>query len=142
MASITCSTSASSACTCVACGSGMIPRTMAMRLISSETACASSSAKPSGISAFAGHCGRPPALVDCSLMAKEPEQKKRVTNDIDRIAQCAWQHVVHDIDANVLIVAQRPRRAQQENHTEQHPLQFKPRIRRHVEGFADNRIDG
>jgi hypothetical protein len=70
---------------------------------------------------FAGHCGSPPALADCSLMEKdsvkkgmpvtndrERQEKKRVTDKLDRVAQPARQLIVHDVDADVFVVAQCP----------------------------------
>ena len=44
---------------------------MAMRLIISEMPWKSSNTKPIMISDLAGHCGRPPALPDCSLIWNE-----------------------------------------------------------------------
>jgi hypothetical protein len=69
------------------------------------------------------------------------QQEDGVPEDIDRIAQLLREHVVHDVDADVLVLEHRPRRAQQEDDAEQHPLQFEPGIGRGVEGLADNRID-
>src|SRR5712692_3751794 len=42
-----------------------------MRLISSDMPCTSSMVNPIMISDFAGHCGSPPALPDCSLISTE-----------------------------------------------------------------------
>src|SRR5262249_49366933 len=39
----------------------------AMRLMSSEMPCQNSSTNPIKISDFAGHCGSPPAFIDCSF---------------------------------------------------------------------------
>jgi len=50
---------------------------IASRLINSEMPCANKSAKPMKISDLAGHCGRPPALADCSLMRAEARKKGR-----------------------------------------------------------------
>ena len=72
---------------------------------------------------------------------RQGQQKKRVADNVDRVAQPAWQLVVYDVDANVLVVAQRPGRAQQEHYAEQHPLQFEPGVGGHIERLADNRIN-
>ena len=49
----------------------MRPRITAMRLISSEIPWTSRNVNPMMISDLAGHCGRPPALPDCSLISTE-----------------------------------------------------------------------
>ena len=64
------------------------------------------------------------------------QQEKRMTDRVDAVAQTLRQHVVHDVDADVLVVEQRPRRAQQEHDAEQHPLQLEPGIRRGIENLA------
>src|SRR5664279_2865153 len=70
-----CSTSASRACTCAACGSGMSSRMIAMRLINSDRPWTSSIANATMINAFDGHCGKPPAFPDCSLISTERKKK-------------------------------------------------------------------
>ena len=72
---------------------------------------------------------------------RQRQQKKCVTDDVDRVPQLPWQQIVDDVDANVFVVAQRPRCAEQEHQAEQHPLQFEPGVRGHVERLADDRID-
>lgn len=47
----------------------------ATRLISSETAWKNSIANPIMISALLGHCGRPPAFPDCSLISIDLKKK-------------------------------------------------------------------
>jgi hypothetical protein len=64
-----------------------------------------------------------------------------VPDDVDRVPQLPGQQVVYDVDADVLVVAQRPRCAEQEHQAEQHPLQFEPGVRGHIERLADDRID-
>ena len=91
---------------------------MAKRLTSSDTPWMNSRANPIMIRDFAGHCGRPPALPDCSLSLIEREkernpghnhddrkrqQKKRMTDHLNAIAQPLRKEVVHDVDADVLI---------------------------------------
>ncbi len=65
-----------------------------------------------------------------------------MTDDVDDVAHPLRQHVVDDVDADVLVVEQRPRRAQQENDAEQHPLQLEPGVRRGVEELADDGVGG
>src|SRR5712691_8572160 len=50
-------------------------RNTAIRLISSEIPCRKSRANPIRIRDFAGHCGRPPAFIDCSLSANDRRKK-------------------------------------------------------------------
>src|SRR6185437_14022803 len=68
------------------------------------------------------------------------QQEEHMAYDIDAVADALWQHVVHDVNADVLVGEQCPGRAQKEYDAEQHPLQLKPRIRRGVENFTDSRI--
>ena len=56
----------------------------------------------------------------------ERHQKEQVTDDVDAVAHLLRQHVVDDIDPDVFVVEQRPRRAKQEDDTEQHPLKLEP----------------
>ena len=100
IASTRCSTSASIACTCDACGSGIRPRITAMRLISSEMPCTSSSANPMMISDLAGHCGRPPALPDCSLISTERMKNGHAGDDHDDAERHQEKHVADDVDAS------------------------------------------
>ena len=53
----------------------MRPRNTATRLISSEMPCRKSSANPNKTRDFAGHCGSPPALADCSLTENDRRKK-------------------------------------------------------------------
>src|SRR6516165_2882087 len=49
----------------------MRARITAMRLMSSEMPCQNRSTNPMRMSDFAGHCGSPPAFIDCSLSRKD-----------------------------------------------------------------------
>ena len=51
-----------------------------------------------------------------------------MTDHIDAIAHPLRQQVIHDVDADVLVVEQRPGRAQQEDDAKQNPLQLEPGI--------------
>ena len=48
---------------------------------------------------------------------------------LDEVAQLFRQHVVDDIDSDMLVGQQRPRRAQEEHRSEQYPLQLEPSVR-------------
>ena len=135
----------------------MRPRITAMRLISSEMPWKNSSTKPIRISDFAGHCGSPPAFIDCSLSSNDRRKngtdvmimtivsgsrKNTMAEDVDAVAPSLRQHVVDDVDADVLVGEQCPRRAQQEYRAEQDPLQLQPGIRRHVEHLAHRGVGG
>ncbi len=108
------------------------------------------------ISDLAGHCGRPPALPDCSLISTERRkngppvmimtmherhQEKHVADDVDAVAHPLRQQLVDDVDADMFVVEQRPWRAQQEHDAEQHPLQLEPGVGRGVEDLADDGVD-
>ncbi len=101
----------------------MRPRITAIRLINSDMAWTIKNVKPMTISDLAGHCGSPPALPDCSLISTERikngppvmimttqsgSRKNSVTDDIDAVAHALGQHLIHDIDANVFVIQQRP----------------------------------
>src|SRR5262245_48629631 len=57
---------------------------------------------------------------------RERQQKKHVADDVDDVAHLLWEHIVHDVDADVLVDQERPGRAQQEHRAVQHPLQLEP----------------
>ena len=62
--------------------------------------------------------------------------------NIDRIPRPFGQHIVDDIDADVFVAQQRPRRTQKKNDREQDPLQLKPGIRTGVEYLSNDGIAG
>ena len=70
------------------------------------------------------------------------DQEESVTDKVDPIAHALRQHAGNNVDPNVFVGDQRPRRAQQKNRTEQDPLQFEPGIRRDRKHLADDRIHG
>ena len=95
----------------------------AMRLISSDMPCTSSNVNPMMISDLAGHCGKPACvarlLVDLDRAHEERaagddhddaerHQKNRMTDEVDAVAQLLGQHIVDDIDPDMLVVEQRP----------------------------------
>ena len=53
----------------------MRPRITAIRLMSSEIPCQNSRKNPMRMSDFAGHCGYPPAFIDCSLIWNDRMKK-------------------------------------------------------------------
>ena len=58
----------------------------------------------------------------------------------DRVAQPARHQIVHDVDADVLVFEQRPRRADQEDDAEQDPLEFEPAIGGNPEHLANDSV--
>src|SRR2546423_14639503 len=72
---------------------------------------------------------------------RKRQQKKCMTDNVDAVSHLLGQEIVDDVDADMFVVEQRPWRAQQENHAEQHPLKLKPGIGRHVETLAHDRIE-
>ncbi|MGY3466503.1 hypothetical protein ACVW0I_003374 [Bradyrhizobium sp. LM6.11] len=104
---------------------------------------------------LAGHCGRPPALPDCSLIWSERRkngtpvydhddgqryQEEEVPDHVDDVANPLRHHAVEDVDPDVLVIEQRPGRAQQEHDAEKHPLQLEPRVGGRVQRLSNNRI--
>src|SRR5450759_933633 len=69
------SASVSSELRWLAWGSGMRSRITAIRFTSSEIPCMNSIANATMISALDGHCARPPAFPDCSLISTERRKK-------------------------------------------------------------------
>ena len=130
---------------------------IAMRLISSEKPWTSRSVNARGIRNLDG-IDRQAAGVGRLLVLQQraPEerpaqigdhqrhrdQEEQVADHVDPVARALGQRAVHDVDADVLVGEQRPRRAQQEHGTEQDPLDLEPRIGRGVEDLADGGVGG
>src|SRR5216684_6495164 len=73
---------------------------------------------------------------------RERHQEKCMPDHVDGVANSPGKQIVHDIDADMLVVEQRPRCTDQKNDTEQDPLEFEPGIGRNAEYFAYDGIDG
>src|SRR5882757_10939168 len=72
----------------------------------------------------------------------ERQQKENVADDVDAVAQLFRQVIVDDVDADMLVIEQRPGRAHQEDDAKQQPLQFEPGIRRGIEDLANDGVHG
>ena len=72
----------------------------------------------------------------------EGHQEEDMPEQVDPVLHAARPHAVDDVDADVLVLAQRVGGGEQEGGAEQIPLQLEPGVRRHVEGLADHGIDG
>ena len=64
-----------------------------------------------------------------------------MAEEIDPIAPPFGEHVGEDVDADMLVGLEGPRRAQHEDRAEQIPLEFEPGIGRHAEDATDDGID-
>ena len=69
------------------------------------------------------------------------DQEEGMTDDVNPVPHLLLHHVADDVDPDVLVIEQGPRRAEQEHDAEQQPLKLEPGIRGDVEGFPDDRVD-
>ena len=103
-------------------GSSIRPRRKAMRLISSDTPCSPSSAKPSGTSAYTGQRIRPPALDDISPLSRplitsgqtssitattNGNRKTDDAEDLDLDLRALGEAAEDHVDLHVLLAQQR-----------------------------------
>ena len=109
-------------------------------------------------SAFAGHCGRPPALHRLLVHLPRSARKKGMPVTIMMMhsgsRKKAWpttsiqlrtrlrHHVVHDVDADVFVVLAASTASTEKDDAEQHPLQLEPGVRGGVEHLAHGGVDG